>query len=159
MKGSSALWKWMTASAAVSAAILLSYSLRPLQMVVCTQEISSSCWVNVSLYQGSNPMCCQDTDSQRQQDSKCHRWAESNYKFIICCLTYIAFSLQWEERNNQISGLPYLHLFLRSLKSDCTGYLKIWDMPVLAHDNSLWITRKTSVHHCLQWWKFAFGKI
>lgn len=40
-----------------------------------------------SLYQGSNPMCCQDTDSHRQRDSKCHRWAESNYKFIIYSLT------------------------------------------------------------------------
>lgn len=50
MKGSSALLKWMTVSAAVSAAILHSYSLRPLQMVVCTQEISSSCWVNVIVF-------------------------------------------------------------------------------------------------------------
>lgn len=65
MKGSSALWKWTTVSAAVSAAILLSYSLRPLQMVVCTQEISSSCWVNVIVFIKDQIQCVVRTLTHR----------------------------------------------------------------------------------------------
>ena len=118
-----------------------------------------------SLYQGSNPMCCQDTDSHRQTAG----WQMPQIGWEQLQIHYIFSHTHWifiaVGRNNQISGLPCLHVCLLGLKSDCIGYLKIWDMPVSAHDNSLWIISKSSVHHCLhfevpkcKWWKFALGK-
>lgn len=124
IKGSSSLWTWIRASAAVSAAILL--ILRPLQMVVCTQEISVLSKCN-RLYQWPNPMCCHYTDStlivrwQMLQIS----WEQSHIHYTFSHIYWIFFE---ERTNKQFSSLPCLHPCLLGLKSECIRDLKIWDL-------------------------------